>query len=47
MATHRLVTIGDSITQGVRSGAIVDGSLAWPTFLARAMDINLPSFSTE
>ena len=39
MPKHRLVTIGDSITQGVRSGAAVDGSLAWPSFLAEAMGI--------
>lgn len=40
MARHRLVTIGDSITQGVRSGASWDGTLAWPTVLARAMGID-------
>lgn len=39
MAKHRLVTIGDSITQGVRSGAAVDGSLSWPNFLAAAMGV--------
>ena len=40
MAKHRLVTIGDSISQGVRSGAAVDGSLSWPMFLADAMGIS-------
>lgn len=39
MAKHRLVTIGDSVTHGVRSGAAVDGTLAWPRFLAGAMGI--------
>lgn len=39
MAKHRLVTIGDSITQGVRSGAAVDGLLSWPMFLARALGV--------
>ncbi len=39
MAKHRLVTIGDSITQGVRSGAAVDGQLSWPMFLARALGV--------
>jgi lysophospholipase L1-like esterase len=39
MARHRLVTIGDSITQGVRSGAAVDGTLSWPRFLAAAMGV--------
>ncbi len=39
MAKHRLVTVGDSITQGVRSGAAVDGRLSWPQFLADAMGV--------
>ncbi len=39
MVTHRLVAIGDSITQGVRSGAAVDGALSWPVFLAEAMGV--------
>jgi hypothetical protein len=31
---HRLVAIGDSITQGFKSGAIYDTDLAWPTVVA-------------
>lgn len=36
---HRLVCIGDSITQGVRSGAATDGAWSWPDIVARALGV--------
>ncbi|MEB3179663.1 MAG: hypothetical protein VKL59_11605 [Nostocaceae cyanobacterium] len=35
--THRLVTIGDSLTQGFQSGAIFNTKLSYPTIIAREM----------
>jgi len=33
----KLVTVGDSLTQGFKSGAIHETELAWPTFVAEAL----------
>lgn len=42
----RLVTIGDSLTQGFQSGAISRAHLSWPALLARAMGLSQEQFST-
>ncbi|MBV8542224.1 MAG: hypothetical protein JO364_11920 [Pseudonocardiales bacterium] len=47
---HRLVTLGDSLTMGVKSFAIVDTGLSWPAILADTMglgenDFTYPRFS--
>ncbi|MBE9158045.1 lipase [Nodosilinea sp. LEGE 06152] len=39
----KLVAIGDSITQGFQSGAIFRTDLAYPTLIARAMGLRVPS----
>lgn len=46
---HRLVTIGDSITQGFKSLAITDTSLSWPAMVAHELglaegEFTFPSF---
>src|SRR3954467_419476 len=38
-ATHKLVTLGDSLTQGFKSLAICDTGLSWPKILADACGI--------
>lgn len=43
-----LVTVGDSLTQGFKSGAIHETHLSWPTFLAEALGATrflVPDFS--
>jgi hypothetical protein len=37
---HSLVTIGDSLTHGVSSGAVFHTSLSWPAQVARALGID-------
>lgn len=49
---HRLVCIGDSLTQGVKSGAIFEANLSYPAILAWEIGLNeedfrYPSFSGE
>ncbi|WP_017297001.1 hypothetical protein [Nodosilinea nodulosa] len=39
----KLVAIGDSLTQGFQSGAIFRTDLAYPTLMARAMGLKVPS----
>jgi hypothetical protein len=34
---HRLVTIGDSLTHGLTSGAVFRTDLSWPAIAARSM----------
>jgi hypothetical protein len=36
---HRLVTVGDSLTHGVTSGAVSRTDLSWPAILARCLDV--------
>ncbi len=50
MANHRLVAIGDSLTQGFMSGAVCATDLSYPVLVARAMGLQsaqfrIPSFS--
>lgn len=49
MAKHRLVTIGDSMTQGFMSGAIERTDIAYPVFVAQALGardgFRVPDFS--
>jgi hypothetical protein len=49
---HRLVCIGDSLTQGFKSGAIFETNLSYPAIIAWEMglaegDFRYPSFSGE
>lgn len=37
---HRLVTIGDSLTHGVSSGAVFHTTVSWPAQVARALGID-------
>jgi hypothetical protein len=37
--THRLVTVGDSLTHGVSSGAVFHTSLSWPAQVAAALGL--------
>lgn len=39
-ATHRLVTIGDSLTHGVSSGAVYFTKLSWPAQVAGALGLS-------
>jgi hypothetical protein len=43
---HRLVTIGDSLTQGFQSGAIFNTKLSYPMIIARAMGWNQMRYPT-
>jgi len=46
-AAHRLVTIGDSLTHGVSSGAVFHTTLSWPAQVAAALgieDFAVPSY---
>jgi hypothetical protein len=36
---HRLVTVGDSLTHGLTSGAVSRTDLSWPAVLARCLDV--------
>jgi hypothetical protein len=36
---HRLVTVGDSLTHGLTSGAVSRPDLSWPAVLARCLDV--------
>jgi hypothetical protein len=36
---HRLVTVGDSLTHGLTSGAVWRTDLSWPAVLARCLDV--------
>lgn len=52
MATHRLVCIGDSLTQGFKSGAIFEPNLSFPATIAWEMglgedDFRYPSFAGQ
>jgi lysophospholipase L1-like esterase len=52
MAKHRLVALGDSMTQGFMSGAIFATDLSYPALIAREMgldlsDFRVPSFSAH
>jgi hypothetical protein len=38
--THPLVTVGDSLTHGVSSGAVFHTSLSWPAQVARALGLD-------
>lgn len=40
----KLVTLGDSLTQGFKSGAIRDTGLSWPTFVATALGVREAEF---
>lgn len=47
MNKHRLVSIGDSLTQGFSNGCIFETDLSYPGFLSRALgchDFQLPNF---
>ena len=49
---HRLVTIGDSLTQGFQSGAIFNTKLSYPMMIAREMGwekifVTLPMLALE
>jgi lysophospholipase L1-like esterase len=48
LAKHRLVTIGDSLTQGFQSGAAYNTSLSWPRIVAWELgadeDFNVPAY---
>ena len=51
-ATHRLVAIGDSLTQGFKSGAIFEPNLSYPAMIAWEMgipenDFRYPSFAGQ
>lgn len=39
----KLVAIGDSLTQGVQSGAIVKTKLSYPALIARSMGLDVPN----
>ena len=39
----KLVAIGDSLTQGVQSGAIYKTELSFPALIAEAMGLRVPS----
>ena len=41
-ATHALVTVGDSLTHGMSSGAVSRGELAWPGMTAECLGVDLP-----
>jgi hypothetical protein len=43
---HRLVTVGDSLTHGVSSGAVFHTDLSWPAQAARALGVSGFSFPT-
>ena len=50
MAKHRLVALGDSMTQGFMSGAIFATDLSYPSLIAREMGLDpsqfrVPAFS--
>ena len=36
---HRLVAVGDSLTQGLTSGAVSRTDVSWPAILARCLDV--------
>jgi hypothetical protein len=36
---HRLVTVGDSLTHGLTSGAVSRADFSWPAVLARCLDV--------
>jgi hypothetical protein len=38
---HPLVTVGDSLTHGMSSGAVFDTRLSWPAIVARSLRVNL------
>ena len=38
----KLVAIGDSLTQGVQSGAIFETELSYPALIAEAMGLDVP-----
>src|SRR5215218_10311865 len=46
-AQHSLVTVGDSLTHGITSGAVFDTSLSWPAIVARCLQVELaaPSYA--
>lgn len=43
---HRLVTVGDSLTHGMSSGAVFHTDLSWPALVARTLgaDLVVPSY---
>ena len=41
-AAHPLVTVGDSLTHGMSSGAVSRGELAWPGMVADCLGVDLP-----
>jgi phospholipase/lecithinase/hemolysin len=43
---HALVTVGDSLTHGLTSGAVSRNDLSWPAIVARCLDVQLlaPSY---
>ncbi len=45
MARHKLVAIGDSLTQGLMSGAVCDPGLAYPAHIGQAMGLAPEDFS--
>jgi hypothetical protein len=44
---HQLVTIGDSLTHGMSSGAVFHTDLSWPALVARSLGVDLvvPSYA--
>jgi hypothetical protein len=44
MAKHRLVTLGDSLTQGFMSGAIFATDLSYPMMIAQALGLDASQF---
>ena len=38
---HRLVTVGDSLTHGMSSGAVFHTNLSWPALVARSLGVGL------
>ena len=41
-AQHGLVTVGDSLTHGLSSGAVFHTDLSWPAIVARCLQVDLP-----
>jgi hypothetical protein len=46
-AGHPLVTVGDSLTHGMSSGAVFDTRLSWPAIVARSLrvDLSMPDYA--
>jgi hypothetical protein len=42
-AEHALVTVGDSLTQGMSSGAVFDTELSWPAIVAGSLGVDMPA----